>query len=211
MTRYLSQVSGYYGCRWKQEVMPRNQASEYHQMTDLLQQRDTDCRKMRLHSLFEDLPVKEIKQIEGYSPSAVRKHRAKTVPPLQDIYEDMIFYPSNWVSPSLTKKQRRDILNKRNKKFPSLNDENNNNNNNVTALRITETFHSPQTKRRNFGKHFLTPLPENKITRSFDETITEDEEEEEDHMDSSGENVSVVRRRGSNGERSRYRPRSWSE
>jgi len=206
MTRYLSEVSGYYGCQWKQGMI--RQEKNYRQMSEILQQRETDCRQNRLNSFFDNVPTKEIQHIEGYSPSAVRKQRAKTVPPLQNIYEDTIFYPSNWVSPSLTKKQRRELMNKKIAKLASK-DENNNNNNiikdNTSALRMKEKFetkfHSPQTKRRNFGKHHLEPLPEDKITRSFDENIVEEEEENESN--------SVVRRR--NGNSPRWRPRSWSE
>lgn len=197
MTRYLSEVSGYYGCQWKQGII--RQEKNYHQMSEILQQRESDFRRNRLNSFFNNVPKKEIQHIEGYSPSAVRKQRAKTVPPLQNIYEDTIFYPSNWVSPSLTKKQRRELMNMKVAKLVDKDE------NNAFALRMTEKyetkFHSPQTKRRNFGKHHLEPLTEDKITRSFDENIYGEEEEVE-----SG---SVIRRKGGNSPR--WRPRSWSE
>ncbi|XP_066914201.1 uncharacterized protein [Clytia hemisphaerica] len=219
MTRYLSEVSGYYGCQWKpKNNMAAHKEKSYHQMTEILQQRETDCRRLRLSSLFETMPKNDI-HIEGYSPSAVRKLRAKTVPPLQNIYEDTIFYPSNWTSPSLTKKQRRERMNKRaasKKPVIAIIDENNNNNNNgfmkkntAAALRMTEKFetkyHSPQLKRKAFGKHNLIPLPEEKITRSFDESVIEETDEEEEEAQQQ-----VIVRRGSAGER-RFRPRSWSE
>ena len=160
---------------------------------DILQQRDTGYCRIRLGSLFEKMPKQELEHTESYSPSVIRKIRAKTVPPLQNIYEDTIFYPSNWISPSLTKKQRRDIIQKQaSKKQAAIDNNNNSNNRNTTsALRVTEKFetkfHSPQLKRKNFGKHNLMPLPEDKITRSFDECIAEEVEEESDDESSLGE------------------------
>lgn len=213
MTRYLSEVSGYYGCQWRQDTMLQQQQqhqqqpvgfkSHRHMSGDILQQRDTGYCRIRLGSLFEKMPKQELEHTESYSPSVIRKIRAKTVPPLQNIYEDTIFYPSNWISPSLTKKQRRDIIQKQaSKKQAAIDNNNNSNNRNTTsALRVTEKFetkfHSPQLKRKNFGKHNLMPLPEDKITRSFDECIAEEVEEESDDESSLGER--------------RYRSRSWSE
>ena len=213
MTRYLSEVSGYYGCQWRQGTMldqqqqQQNKKMKYEQMTNILQQRDVNCRRMRLNSLFDKMPKNELDHPEAYSPSVVRKLRAKTVPPLQNIYEDTIFYPSNWASPSLTKKQRRDIVNRQASKKQAALDRNNNNQQNVknttSALRVTEKFetkfHSPQLKRKSFGKHVLIPLAEDKMARSFDETSSIAEEDE----DSCDENDTI-------GER-RFRARSWSE
>ena len=214
MTRYLSEVSGYYGCQWRQATMMLQQQSQsgkdlsYRQMSGILQQRETDCRRLHLNGLFEKMPKNEFELPEGYSPSVVRKLRAKTVPPLQNIYEDTIFYPSNWASPSLTKKQRRDIVNKQASKKRAAIDNNNNklnDKNTTSALRVTEKFetkfHSPQLKRKNFGKHHLMPLPEDKITRSFDESIAEEEEEESCDGNDRRDSLSELR----------YRSRSWSE
>lgn len=216
MTRYLSEVSSYYGCQWRQDTMLQQHQQQQqhlqgglksyrHMSDDILQQRETDYRRLRLSSLFEKMPKHELEHTEGYSPSVIRKIRAKTVPPLQNIYEDTIFYPSNWASPSLTKKQRRDIIQKQAAKKQAALDKNNNtklnDRNTTSALRVTEKFetkfHSPQLKRKNFGKHNLMPLPEEKITRSFDESIAEENEE-----DSSDESSHDERR---------YRARSWSE
>lgn len=216
MTRYLSEVSGYYGCQWRQDNREGiEQKKDYSTMSQLLRQRDAHCRRLRLHSLFEDMPTNE--HIEDYSPSAVRRQRAKSIPPLQDIYEDVIFHPSSWASPTLTRKQRREILNQRthhtqnniNDNKRQRNMESNNNEyitNSCATLRITEKFTdskytSPQMKRRNYGKHSLSPLQEEKMIQSFEEAISEEENEYTD----------VVIRRTQNENRRKFRPRSWSE
>lgn len=199
MTRYLTGVSEYYGCSWKDKMSSKE---KYKEMSQLLLERDNDCRKMRLHSLFEYMYEKDatdIAQWESYSPSVVRKARAMTVPPLQNIYEDTLLYPSKWVSPSLTRKDRRERLkqqaDKEDIKSKHISDNNNINNNNINALKTTESFsckcYSPQEKRRQFAKHILGSLPEDTITRSFD--------------DETKETTATVRLQSS-----AHRPRSWS-
>lgn len=165
---------------------------KFKEMSNLLLQRDDDCKKMRLHSLFEYMYEKDandISQEDSYSPSVVRKARAMTVPPLQDIYEDTMLYPSKWVSPTLTRKDRRERL--KNQKVnegrtnkisgDTNNNINSNDNDQIIGLKTTEAFStkfvSLQEKRSQFAKHVLGALPEDTITRSFEEEITDNERE----------------------------------
>lgn len=119
-----------------------------------------------------------------YSPSEVRRARAKTVPLLPDIHEDMILYSSKWTLPTLTKKQRRHLRESKSHRTTKQQHILKN-----ADIFVPCDFHSPRTSRKLKMKLDLETL------------------QETDQTDAEQEGTSCTPSHGG----FMYRPRAWSE